>query len=92
MSVTFQSHEGFAVCHEKYLQTTYSVVHKENSVLKFRPNKNLFLVKTPYMKDAEARRKVREASEPSTSQALKRKIDRISSENETETKVPFLLG
>ncbi|XP_052123468.1 N(6)-adenine-specific methyltransferase METTL4 isoform X2 [Frankliniella occidentalis] len=58
MSVLFESPDGLVVCHAKYLETIYSVVHKENNVIKLKPNKDLFLVKTPYMKDAEAIRKV----------------------------------
>lgn len=84
MSVIWDSPEGSVVCHEKYLQNLYRSSLKEKEFVKFSPHEHLFLVKTPYMKDAEARSKVKEDSHP---RPLKRKFDQLSASSVKDSKV-----
>lgn len=84
MSVIWDSPEGSVVCHEKYLQNLYRFSLKEDEFVKFSPHEHLFLVKTPFMKDAEARGKVRGDSHSLPS---KRKFHQLSSSCVTDPKV-----
>ncbi|KAJ1523939.1 hypothetical protein ONE63_010488 [Megalurothrips usitatus] len=85
MSVLLQTSDGLVVCHEKYLESCYEAVHKEDHLIKLVPHKHLFLVKTPYMKDEEAHKKVKEVQNPSSLQTRKRKF--AASDKLTDLKV-----
>lgn len=80
MSVIFQSSEGFVVCHQNYLQQLYGSVRRENVHVKLEPHPHLFDVNTPYMRDAEAKKKAKADTVSPNSQALKRKFSEISTE------------
>lgn len=75
MSVIFQSTDGFVLCHKQYLQNLYNTVQKETEVVKLSPHRHLFLVNTPYMKEEEAQKKVKDlsASNPPVRNSRKRK-------------------
>lgn len=80
MSVIFQSPDGFVVCHENYLTRLYDHVRKEGILIKFKPHQHIFHVNTPYMRDAEAKKKAEGDTVSQSSNAPKRKFDEISSE------------